>query len=417
MTNPKPNRANLFGWMNTSKTFTALKYPNYRLWFYGQMASLLGTWMQATAQGYLIYQLTHSEAFLGYVGFIGGLPVLLMLFGGVVSDRMSRRDMMVVTQSAMMILAFVLAGLTFARVIQPWHILVLAFLLGLANAFDTPARMAFTLEMVKREDLNNAIALNAAMFNVATAVGPAVGGIAYAALGPGWCFTINGISFIAVIVALVLMKLAPVPVPTRKIEVFRELTEGIRYVFQQRTILTIILLLGVTTLLGNSFGTLTPAWAVTELKGDATTNGLLLSARGFGALAGALVIASMGRFNYRGKLLMIGSIVFPISIILFALTRWLPLALVFLVLAGLSTVFFYNLCNSLVQTLVVDELRGRVMSLYSLVFFGLMTVGSLMIGNLAEILGNPLTILSMSASLLVVCVVVWFAFPQIRKLE
>ena len=202
----------LNGRISWRKTFTALKYPNYKLWFWGQMTSLFGTWMQITALSYLTFELTHSPAYLGYVGFANGIPTwLFMLYAGVVADRMSRRRLMIITQTAMMILAFILAALSFLGHIQPWHIVLLAFGLGVANAFDAPARQAFVVELVEREDLGNAIALNSTMFNLGAAIGPAIAGVVYAALGPGWCFTINGASFIAVISALLMMRLKPKP--------------------------------------------------------------------------------------------------------------------------------------------------------------------------------------------------------------
>jgi MFS family permease len=188
------------GW---HRTFAALKHSNYRLWFQGQLVSLFGTWMQTTAQGFLVFELTHSPEYLGYVGFAAGIPTwLFTLYGGVIADRVPRRTLLTVTQTSMMVLAFILAGLVFSHLVQPWHILALAFLLGVANSFDAPARQAFVGEMVAREDLTNAIALNATMFHMATAVGPAVAGFTYALFGPGWCFTLNGLSFIAVIAAL-----------------------------------------------------------------------------------------------------------------------------------------------------------------------------------------------------------------------
>ena len=200
------------------QTFIALRSRNYRLWFIGQLISLVGTWMQTTAQGYLIFQLTGSPAYLGYASFASGMPSwLFMLYAGVLSDKISRRRMLVITQVVMMTLALVLAGLVFTGLVLPWHILVLALLLGVANAFDAPARMAFTVELVDdRRDLTNAIALNATMFNSATFVGPAIGGLAYAAFGPGWCFTINGISFIAIIIGLLMMRISPVHLRSEK---------------------------------------------------------------------------------------------------------------------------------------------------------------------------------------------------------
>jgi len=266
------------------QTFAAFKYRNYRLWFGGQLFSLFGTWMQTTAQGYLVYQLTNSSAYLGYVAFASGVPTwLFTLYGGVVADRMSRRTLMVVTQSAMLVLAFILAALTFTGLVQPWHIVVLAFLLGIANAFDAPARQAFVLEMVEREDLTNAIALNASMFNAATAVGPAVAGVTYAAFGPAWCFTLNGISFIAIIVALLMMQIRPQAVPARRVSAASEVMEGLRYVVAQPVIRALIGLVGVLSLFGVSLFALMPAWAVQVLGGDAATLGWLQSARGAGA--------------------------------------------------------------------------------------------------------------------------------------
>src|SRR5437773_6836739 len=197
-------------------TFASLKHRNYRLWFTGNLVSLFGTWMQATAQGYLVFQLTNSPAYLGYVGFAAGVPAwMFTLYGGVIADRMSRRTLMLITQTSMMILAFVLAGLVFAGLVRPWQIVTLAFLLGVANAFDGPARLAFVVELVDREDLTNAIALNATMFNLATATGPAMAGLTYALIGPAWCFMLNGLSFTASITALLRMKLPP-PKPATK---------------------------------------------------------------------------------------------------------------------------------------------------------------------------------------------------------
>jgi len=196
-----------------AQTFFALKYPNYRLWFFGQLVSVFGTWMQLTAQGFLLFELTHSSAYLGYLGFTGGSATwLFMLYGGVVADRIPRRNLLITTQSVMMVLALILAALTFSNEVQPWHIFVLAFLLGIANSFDAPTRQAFVLEMVYKEALGNAIALNSTLFNSATALGPAAGGILYMVFGPGWCFLINGISFLAVILALFFMKIPVVPV-------------------------------------------------------------------------------------------------------------------------------------------------------------------------------------------------------------
>ena len=199
-----------------AQTFSSLQHPNYRLWFTGQVISIVGTWMQATAQGFLVYELTHSAAFLGLVGFASGAPSwLFTLYGGVIADRVSRRKLLIIAQSAMMVLAFLLAFLVFTDLVRPWHVVVLAFLLGVANAFDAPARQAFVVELVGRADMTNAIALNSSVFNIGTVIGPAIAGLVYSWLGPAWCFTINGISYLAVIGALLLMRLAAIPRPPR----------------------------------------------------------------------------------------------------------------------------------------------------------------------------------------------------------
>jgi MFS family permease len=404
--------------LSWQQTFAALKYPNYRLWFFGQMVSLMGTWMQSTAQGFLVFELTHSPAFLGYVGFAAGVPSwLFMLYGGVVADRMPRRTLLLITQTAMMALAFLLAALAFGKLVQPWHILVLAFLLGVANAFDAPARLAFVPELVEREDLTNAIALNATMFNSATAVGPAVAGVTYAAFGPALCFTLNGISFLAVIGALLLMKLVPWSPPARRASTRADVKEGVQYVIAQPMIATLIGLIAVTSLFGISFVTLFPAWAVTVLHGDATANGLMQSARGLGALVGALGIASLGRFKYKGKLLTLGTFAFPALLIVFAFIRSLPLALIMLAVVGAALILTMNLANALVQTLTLDALRGRVMSIYSLTFFGSMPIGALWVGAVAERIGEPSAVVLSAAIALGCAALIWVFAPKLRALE
>lgn len=407
-----------FPQVRLKQTFAALQYRNYRLWFIGQLVSLVGTWMQATAQGYLVFQLTHSPVYLGYVGFAAGAPSwLFMLYGGVIADRISRRKLMLITQSSMMILAFVLAALTFLHLVQPWHIILLALALGVVNAFDAPARQAFVFEMVEREDLANAIALNSSMFNLATVVGPAIGGIVYALVGPAWCFTLNGLSFIGVIVALLLMRLKPFVAPNRATAVLDDLKEGLRYIGANPPIRTLIGTAAVISLFGLAYMTLIPAWAVTVLGGDETTNGWLQSARGLGALSGALMIAWLGRINYKGKLLTSGLFAFPGLLLLFALARWLPLSLLALVGVGWGFMVLFNMANTLIQTLVSDQLRGRVVSVYTLSFFGLMPLGALLAGSVAEIIGEPLTIILSALISFGFAVFLWLRVPALRGLE
>ncbi|MGB9521498.1 MAG: MFS transporter, partial [Anaerolineales bacterium] len=243
--------------INISDTFSALRHPNYRLWFFGQMISLMGTWMQSTAQGFLVFQLTHSPLYLGYVGFASGVPAwLFTLYGGFIADRVQRRTLLIITQTSMMFLAFGLAGLTFSGMVQAWHIIALAFLLGVANAFDAPARQAFVLEMVPRADLTNAVALNATMFNTGTAFGPAIAGVTYAMFGSAWCFMINGISFLAVIGALAIMKLKPMALDKSQQSVFQGIREGYRFVRSDVIVRTLILYLAAVSLFGMGFATL-----------------------------------------------------------------------------------------------------------------------------------------------------------------
>jgi MFS family permease len=402
-------------WQNT---FAALKHRNYRLWFWGQMVSLFGTWMQTTAQGFLIYQLTHSSAYLGYVGFASGVPSwLFMMYGGVVADRVSRRKLLIITQSIMMILAFVLATLVFTGAVQASHILLLAFGLGSANAFDAPARLAFVSEMVDRKDLTNAVALNATMFNTALIIGPAIAGIIYAAFGPGWCFAVNGISFIAVIIALASMHFLPRTETSQHSSALAALKEGINYIRHQPIILALIGLVATTSLFGMSLGTLLPAWSVKILHGNAATNGLLFSARGVGSLFGALTIATFGGSHVRGKFITIGSISFPIFIALFAITYWLPLSLLFMVFVGIAMIFVANLSNATIQSIVPDSLRGRVMGVYTTIFMGSMPLGALLLGTIAEHAGEAEAALLSSAAAFCIAGLVWILIPKIRTLE
>jgi len=291
----------------------------------------------------------------------------------------------------------------------------MAFLLGTANAFEAPARQAFVLEMVSVEDMTNAIALNSAMFNTAMAVGPMAGGLIYAFFGPAWCFAVNGLSFIAVIVALRRMKLAPFVPKPHPASALADLKEGLRFVAAHPLIRTIIGLIGVVSLFGISFVTLFPAWAVNVLHGDAKTNGFLQSARGLGALVAALLIASLGRFRFRGKLLTFGTLAFPVTAALFALARWTPLSLLIIFGAGLSHILIFNLCNALVQTHSPEALRGRVMSVYTLVFFGLMPLGALGIGLAAEHLGQPTAILTAAGVMLGAAAALAVFMPHLRR--
>lgn len=409
---------NMLSRINARDTFAAFKYRNYRLWFIGQVVSLVGTWMQSTAQGYLVYELTQSSAYLGIVSFAYGVPSWFFnLYGGVIADRVSRRTMLMVTQSSQMVLAFVLAGLAFSGLVQPWHIIILAFLLGIVNAFDAPARQSFVLELVTREDLSNAIALNSIMFNSAIAVGPAVAGIAYAALGPGWCFTTNGISFIAVIIALALMRISWIAPEKQQRSLWADMREGFQFVGSNVIARTLIINMFMISLFGMGFVTLLPAWAVKQLGGDASTYGFLLSARGVGSVLAGLLIAMVSNWHIRGKLFSLGGLIFPTMLALFTFTRWLPLSMLALFGAGWGQIVIFNNANAMLQTITPDELRGRVMSIYTLCFFGVMPVGALIAGQAAELIGEPLVILIGAVSMVVTALSIFWKVPALRKME
>jgi MFS family permease len=399
------------------RTFSALRHRNYRLWFLGQLVSLVGTWMQITAQSFLVFQLTHSTAYLGFVGFANGLPSwLFMLYGGVVADRVARRTLLLLTQSTMLLLAAVLAGLAFTGVVQPWHVVLLAFALGTANAFDAPAGQAFVFDLVERADVTNAIALNASQFNLATVVGPTVAGLTYAAFGPAWCFALNGLSYVAVLGALLRMRLPHREPRARASSAVAQLREGVRYTLAHPILRSLIAIQAGTALFGMAYATLLPAWAVAVLGGNATTNGLLQSARGAGSLLGALMIAALAHHGRRGRWLTLGTFLFPAVVLVFAAVRTVPLALAVLVGVGWSSILLFNSANTLVQAHVADALRGRVMAIFSLTFFGGMPLCALWAGPLADGIGAPATLGVSGGLLLGLAVVYWVWAPQVRRL-
>ena len=400
------------------QTFAALKYRNYRLWFWGQMISLFGSWMQMTAQSFFIFELTHSPAFLGYVGFANGIPSwLLMLYGGAIADRFQRRNILIITQVIMMILAFILAFLTFTKLVEPWQIILLTFLLGIANAFDAPARQAFVNELVPREDLLNAIALNSMMFHSAAAIGPAIAGIVYAIVGPAWCFMINGISFIAVIYNLSQMHFEKEFIKPIAKSLKKEIFDGIKYLKTQKQILSVMLIVAFSTFFGLSVATLFPDWAVKILHGNSTTNGFLQAARGVGAFSCSLIIASYSKIIPRGKVLIGGLIALPIFMFLFSFNQSLILSILILIGIGAAIIAINNLANGLIQTLVTEEFRGRIMGIYSFSFFGFMPIGTLWIGMLAEHFGSPIAILVDAIILFIFAIIVSVVFPKILKIN
>ena len=404
--------------LKVQETFASIRHRNYKFWFGSQIVSLLGSWMQMTAQGYFIFELTHSPAFLGYVGFASGIPTwLFMIYAGVFADRYNRRNIIIFTQTVMMILAFVLAFLTFAGIVQPWHIIALAFLLGIANAIEAPARQAFVNELVPREDLFNAIALNSTMFHSGAAIGPALAGITYALFGPAWCFTINAISFIPVIYTLLMMKLDVIPPKPTGRSAFKDMLIGFQYLRGQKLIILLMLTIGMSSMFGIGMMTIIPAWAVKILHGDASTNGMLQASRGLGAVVCSLVIASQSRKIKKGPYLFYGLLTLAFFMFLFSFNSTYIISCILLFGVGVGLIGINNLSNSLTQSIISEEFRGRIMGIYSFSFFALMPLGALWIGMIAEHFGPPIAVLSNAVILFVFAAIIWFKYPKLRTID
>jgi MFS family permease len=379
------------GALSFRQTFAALRHRNFRLFFVGQLISLTGTWMQNTAQSWLVYQLTGSKLLLGIVAAVGSAPMMLFsIWGGSVADRHPKRAILLFTQSAMMLLAFAFAALVWWRhgeVIRPWHILVLAGLGGAAMAFDMPARQAFMVEMTSREDLMNAVSLNSSIVNGGRVVGPAVAGLLLASVGTGACFFFNGLSFLAVIGGLLLMRLPRFVAPKKPESTWQHAREGFVYVAKHRRVRTLLLLFTIVGIFGWSYSVLLPAFAAEVLRVGEKQYGALLSANGVGALAGALTVAMFGHRIHRRLLVFGGLGLFSAMLLLLAVTRNYYLALVWLTIAGWGMLLYFSTTNTLIQTSVADHMRGRVMGIWALIFGGMLPVGSLEAGALSQALG------------------------------
>ncbi len=371
----------------------ALHHRNFALFFAGQLISLIGTWMQSIAQSWLVYRLTGSALLLGSVGFAGQIPVFLIApIGGIVADRYSRHRIVIGTQTSALVLAFVLSALTLAGWIQVWQIFVLSALLGVVNAFDIPARQAFIVEMVGKEDLMNAIALNSSMFNGARIAGPAIAGILVAKIGEGWCFLANGVSYIAVIVGLLLMNLQATVRSAPSGSTLHNMLEGFRFVRMASPIRALLLLLGLVSFVGMPYAVLMPIFADRILHSGARGLGTLMGATGVGALLGALTLAARSGLNGLGKWVGYACAGFGLSLILFAVSRSFWLSVVFLLPVGFAMMVQMASSNTLIQAMVPDRLRGRVMAVYSMMFMGMAPFGAFFAGLLAERYGAPMTV-------------------------
>ena len=396
-------------------TLRALHHRNFQLFFGGQLISLIGTWMQSVAESWLVYRLTGSSLLLGVAGFASQFPVFLVApLGGIVADRHNRQRVVIATQAASMILALVLAILTLTGVVRVWQIFVVAALLGVVNAFDLPARQSFIVDMVGKEDLMNAIALNSSMFNAARIIGPAVAGILVAKIGEGWCFFANGISYIAVIAGLLLMRAPRRHYLGSSASPLDHFVEGLRFVWGTAPIRALLLLLGLISLVAMPYTVLMPIFADRILHGGARGLGILMGATGVGALLGALTLATRKGVLGLGRWIAFSCGGFAVSLILFSFSRLFWLSAALLLPVGFCMMLQMSSSNTLIQAMVPDHLRGRVMAMYAMVFMGLAPFGALFGGALADRLGAPHTVALGAAA--AIGGAVWFGLqlPKIR---
>jgi MFS family permease len=409
----------------------ALRHRNFQLFFSGQLISLIGTWMQTVAQSWLVYRLTGSGLLLGSVGFASQIPVFLFApIGGITADRTNRQRVVIATQTASMILAFILSALTLTHIIDTrvWIIFVLAALLGVVNAFDIPGRQSFLVDMVGKDDLMNAIALNSSMFNGARVIGPAVAGVVVARIGEGWCFFANGVSYIAVIIGLLLMNVhAPARVSS-SVSPFDHVIEGFQFVRRTGPIRALLLLLGLVSIVGMPYVVLMPIFAAKILHNGgqefatligshdlgAVRLGILMGATGVGALLGALTLAVRSGVKGLGRWVAMCCAGFGLSLMLFALSKWFWVSVLLLLPVGYFIMLQMASSNTLIQVMVPDALRGRVMAVYSMMFMGMAPLGALIGGALSDRLTAPVTVaIGGFAS---ICGGIWFAshLPKIR---
>jgi len=393
----------------------ALRYRNFRLFFAGQLISLIGTWMQMIAQSWLVYRLTGSSFLLGSVGFASQIPVFFLSFiGGAVADRFNRHKVVIATQASAMVLAFILAFLTLTETVRIWHVFVLSALLGVVNAFDMPARQAFIVMLVEKDDIMNAIALNSSLFNGARVLGPAVAGMLIASLGEGWCFFANAVSYIAVIAGLLMMKVEPDTGPAHSNTGFHALVEGFIYVRRMRSIRALLLLLALMSVMGMPYSVLMPIFADRILQGGARGLGILMGATGLGALAGAILLAMRSHTGGLWKLVVYACGGFGCSLILFSISRAFWLSGLLLIPVGFSLMTEMASTNTLIQIMVPDRLRGRVMAMHVMMFMGMAPFGSFFAGAVAESIGAPATVAIGGAFCLMGAAIFLYRLPQLQ---
>lgn len=379
--------------------------------------SLIGTWIQMTAQSWLVFHLTDSVFLLGVVGFLSVIPVfLLSLFGGVAADRVNKKVILLLTQSAFMLLAFILAVLVQTERISTYQIMCIAVLDGIVMAFDAPSRQAVVAELVDRGQLPNAIALNSAAFNSSRILGPMFAALLISGIGMSGCFYLNGVSFLAVIFALLLIKVKEAPGQVKRRVFWHDLVEGLRFVRANRLILILVAMVGVTSLFGISYTILMPVFAEDVLHVGVRGLGSLMSAAGVGALTAALILARLGDFRRKGRMLLASSLVFSFSLMVFAFSKIFALSLAALVMIGWASVTAVSLINTLLQHHVPDEFRGRLMSIFMCTFAGFMPFGNLIAGSLSAAWGVSVTVFFSGAVCAVFFIVINAAWPDIREL-
>jgi MFS family permease len=393
------------------------KHRNYRLFFGGQGLSLIGTWMQQIAMSWLVYRLTDSPFMLGFIGFSGQVPTFLLAsFAGVIADRWNRRNLLYATQTVSMLQAFILAALTLSGSVNVWQIAILSTVLGIANAFDVPIRQSFVVEIVeKKEELGNAIALNSFMFNGARLVGPSLAGLLIGVFGEGICFLLNGVSFFAIIFALRAMTIPAAERRHDPVKMLEGLSEGFRYAFQFTPIFYILLLLGLISLVGMPYLVLLPVFARDILHRGPETLGFLMAAAGVGALCGALYLASRKSVLGLGRLIVIASILFGCALIAFSFSRNLALSLFLMLFTGFNMIVLTASSNTILQTIVEEDKRGRVMSFFAISFIGMTPFGSLLAGGLASRIGAPYTLTLGGIACIVGSLLFFSRLPAIRK--
>lgn len=398
------------------RLFRALRHPNYRLFFSGQSISLIGTWMTRVATSWLLWRLTQSAGLLGLLGFAGQIPTLLLApFAGVWVDRLNRHRLLVITQILAMIQSLLLAALALSGTIQVWHILLLQFFQGIINSFDMPSRQALMVDLLEdRTDLSNAIALNSTMVNGARLIGPSLAGLLIAWVGEGWCFLADGLSYLAVILSLVLMHLNVSPRQGTNRQVLQDFREGLSYVRRFKPILALLLLLGLLGLVGMPYAVLLPIIASRTLHGGAHTLGFLMGAMGVGAMLGALYLASRSSVIGLGRLVPKAAATFGLGLIGVGLSRWYPLSLLLMLVMGSGFMVHMASTNTLIQTLVQERMRGRVMSLYMVAFLGMAPFGSLLAGAIAGRIGAPDTLIGGGAICIVGALVFARKLPALR---